>query len=467
MASPHQALVSSPDPRLPVSIGPPSSRPCSLRLESVHSAKRGKHERDGIYSWHPYYAAYSEQFVRDVIQELAAPEGVIADPWNGCGTTTVTAQQVGCRSVGIEINPVMVVHARAMTAPPQSVGAGVEERANQVVQSALRHRGTLPPASDATYRYVEPGLLQPLLSLQAAILAGEVACAPHPLGHLLTIGSWDRQKFREPATAFLLSAVFQCLRRVGKFRFGSNPTWPVESDSGFEGGYEDVLNLFLERVQAMIQDVSRMDGQFVPDRAALILQGNVKDLPLVDSAVDLIITSPPYCTRIDYTMSTGPELALLGCDPESVVCLRRATMGAPVVTRRDLSPADEWGPTCMDLLRGVEAHPSKASKSYYLLVLQQYFHDAFCALKEVRRVLKPGGHAVLVVQSSYYKEIEVQLAQIYLEMARSLSLQPSVVKRHPVHQHMAHMNSRSRQYVNDKTYFEDVLLLHNPKVGGA
>ena len=43
---------------------------------------------------------------------------------------------------------------------------------------------------------------------------------------------------------------------------------------------------------------------------------------IADSQYDLIITSPPYCNRYDYTRTYALELALLGVDEIDLVNLR-------------------------------------------------------------------------------------------------------------------------------------------------
>jgi DNA modification methylase len=434
-------------------------------LEHIHSSKRGKNERNGLHIWHPYYAGYSEQFVRDVIKELASTNDVILDPWNGSGTTTVVAQQMGYRSIGVEINPVMVIHARAKTIIPAERHAELRERTRRIVQAATRYSTVIPVENDEIYQYIGINALQPLLSLKATILRSRPLNISHSSLGITKRDVLIHQKYHHPITSFFLSAVFQCLRKIGNFHHGSNPTWLLKRENLFHGEKTEVLVLFQEQVQRMLKDLSDQEFHREFAHPPLILEGNVKILPLSDSCIDLIITSPPYCTRIDYIIPTKPELVLLGAEKHYLEDLRRSTMGAPVIVKRNYNYRNNWGSTCLDFLAAVEIHPSKASRSYYLPVLLQYFDDAFSALVEMKRVLKPGGHAILVVQSSYYKEIEILLGQIYKEMAQALDLYASIARREVVRQHMAHLNKKSRRYVSDKVYHEDVILIYKPYRG--
>ena len=67
-------------------------------------------------------------------------------------------------------------------------------------------------------------------------------------------------------------------------------------------------------------------------------------LPIEGGDVDIVITSPPYCTRIDYAVSTSLELAFLGFDYNtSVRRLRDRMIGTSTV--RNILPEENprWG----------------------------------------------------------------------------------------------------------------------------
>ena len=63
-----------------------------------------------------------------------ADEAIICDPWNGSGTTTYTAALLSLRSQGFDLNPVMVVVARARLLPPSEADS-IEPLANEIIKS--------------------------------------------------------------------------------------------------------------------------------------------------------------------------------------------------------------------------------------------------------------------------------------------------------------------------------------------
>ncbi len=81
-------------------------RPFSNPLRSSRSSK------DSIY---PYYAGFSDEFVVDALEWVAEGkrDPLLLDPWNGAGTTTRVGSQQKKRTIGLDLNPVMVLVANA------------------------------------------------------------------------------------------------------------------------------------------------------------------------------------------------------------------------------------------------------------------------------------------------------------------------------------------------------------------
>ena len=50
---------------------------------------------------------------------------------------------------------------------------------------------------------------------------------------------------------------------------------------------------------------------------------------LPEAAVSLVVTSPPYCNRYDYTRTYALELVYLGLGAEDVRSLRQAMLSCP------------------------------------------------------------------------------------------------------------------------------------------
>lgn len=157
-------------------------------------------------------------------------------------------------------------------------------------------------------------------------------------------------------------------------------------------------------------------------------------------------------------MSTRPELLIIS-NPSLLRTIREKTIGAPVIVDKNIEANPVWGKTCLELLEHVERHNSKAAISYYLPNMLQYFRDVELSLREITRVLKPGSQALIVVQSSYFKEHEINLSQIYVELCKNLGVRSIIANTEIVRGHMTHVNTKSNLYKSGKVYYENVVCI--------
>ena len=94
-------------------------------------------------SWYDYYAGYSPDFVQNVLTYLNLNnDAVILDPWNGSGTTTQVAEDAGYFAIGYDINPVMVIVAKARILDP-GVFASLSSLCNDLLKKAVSYQSPL------------------------------------------------------------------------------------------------------------------------------------------------------------------------------------------------------------------------------------------------------------------------------------------------------------------------------------
>jgi hypothetical protein len=139
--------------------------------------------------------------------------------------------------------------------------------------------------------------------------------------------------------------------------------------------------------------------------------------------VDCILTSPPYCTRIDYTAATRIELAVIDSLLKiDTVELNRSMIGTTKVPSRNVERQQEWGDKCLRFLEAVERHPSKASGGYYLRTHLDYFDKMHRSVVNMSGALRENGYAILILQDSYYKDVHNDVPGIISQMAGSHGL---------------------------------------------
>lgn len=108
-------------------------------------------------------------------------------------------------------------------------------------------------------------------------------------------------------------------------------------------------------------------------------------------SVDIIFTSPPYLTAQKYIRTNRLELLWLGFSEEEVNYLDKVSIGTERVASKET--ISNLNITSIDLLINYAFNKSRKRG----LMVYKYFRDMLLALKEMYRVLKNGGYAILVV----------------------------------------------------------------------
>ncbi|MBO9707441.1 MAG: hypothetical protein J7521_04425 [Caulobacter sp.] len=433
----------------------PSPRAAKL---NILSPKRNKRLQTGWEGFFPYYAGYPELFARELLQSAKLPHGaVVLDPWNGSGTTTYAASTLGFSSMGIDLNPVMIIVARARLLPSSEA-----DHLRPLAATILLHSRATPPTlaeDDPLLGWFEPGVAAFIRGIEQNIrrsLVGSMTKSPDGV-HL--------DKISGTAATLYVALFAACRRLVAPFK-SSNPTWlrvPKSTETKIAVPQITVARYFAENVRGMSAALAaKQDADLlIPDlpRAGecKINLSDTVSMKLAAESIDFVLTSPPYCTRIDYTAATRIELAVLGPLLKTEArALGRQMIGTTQVPGAPIEVSDKWGKTCARFLKALRAHPSKASAGYYYRTHLDYFDKMSRSMERMSTGLKAGGRAVLVVQDSYYKDLHNDLPKIICEMGVQHGLRLS--QREDFHLHsMSDINPGRRTYVRPTGATESVL----------
>jgi len=416
-------------------------------LPSPKRKVRGK-----TLEFYEYYAGYSAEFVRATLEHVGQPGSIVADPWNGAGTTTTVAVAKSFRAIGFDLNPVMVLVAKAALLT-QSVRPSTLPLARDILKKAEKLRFLAP--SEPLLRWFRPSAASAIRGIELAIQ--EILVAE---GHRGVVATHSTLEGVSSLAAFYYTALFRVVRGLTNRYRASNPTWILPASRGL-GTTEAELRQLFER------EIDRMEGAIgatvtsQPFQAQLDLSDS-RALPLPDESVDIVLSSPPYCTRIDYAIATLPELAVLHASDENIRELRRALIGSPTLSTIVAEPDSHWGQACLDFLASVQAHPSKGSKGYYCKVFSTYFHYLYVSLTEIKRVMRRGGQVFLVVQDSHYKELHNDLSAVVQEMATALQFDLIERTDYPMTNPIRNINTRSRGYRTTTALTESILHFEAP-----
>lgn len=422
----------------------------SLSMEAIPNPKRRIMPNGSWSGFFPYYAGFPVEFAQHILSTYAPPQCVVLDPWNGSGTTSFTAARLGHTALGVDINPAMIVVARARLLP-SSEGDSLLPLAQQI---AIKARKQMPLLSeDSLLLWFDARTATVLRSIERSI-------STHLIGSRTLASSYVELDHISSLAAVNFVALFAVARELARNFRGTNPTWTRSAkikEQLISCPRSEIENLYLSKIRQMANSLlTKLPIQNNTSQVEL-LSADVSQPLQIDTKVDFVLTSPPYCTRLDYTSATRIELAILsGLITIDIDSLRRRMTGTTTVPREVPAEDIKWGPTCLDFLDKVRNHSSRASSGYYYKNHADYFGKIFRSLVNCRAKMNKGSHAVFVVQDSYYKEIHNDLPQIFSEMAEAANL-AEIQRRDFSVRSIASINPRAALYKKRCTATESVI----------
>ncbi|WP_158609824.1 hypothetical protein [Micromonospora sp. CV4] len=245
-------------------------------------------------------------------------------------------------------------------------------------------------------------------------------------------------------------SLFRVIRSLTTSFEGSNPTWVKRAES-----VDDAVHIEDGQLDALlVADQKHVLGRLAPDGDerswSSLITASANRLPIADDSIDVILTSPPYLTRIDYAVAYARELAILGVDIAKDRTLRSGLMGTTLIRPTRTSVDSDYGSLALNLVNQVSQHKSKASAGYYLKQVRQYLDDLASSFDEISRVAKSSATLTLVVQDSYYKDIHIRLADICIEEAESRGWKLESADPKEVRHLLTAVNTAARKYAKGR-----------------
>jgi hypothetical protein len=175
----------------------------------------------------------------------------------------------------------------------------------------------------------------------------------------------------------------------------------------------EVYSGFLKSVRFV---AGRLNPELIKATASVLLGDarTLEDIP--DRAFDLALTSPPYLNAIDYLRGHRLTLVWLGYDVASIRDIRSASVGTERILSRKEScwSVDPYihelkGATITDRHRGW---------------VRRYATDMRRVLGQLGRVIRSGGHVVVVIGNSFVRGSIIDNASMIEGLATEAGLEP-------------------------------------------
>jgi len=372
-----------------------------------------------VHRWYDYVQGFDAALAAAKVHEHV-PEGggVVLDPFCGSGTTLVAAQFLGHHGIGVDANPLMCLVSDAKTCWDPPLGE-FKSRAAELL-------GALEARTQETAEAAEPPCAIPMKSInkwfRPAVLR-EVVAARDLLAELPSSTSPSVGKLLRLAYAKAMFESSQVSMCPG-ITFVKKPRPPLRVTLG-------------RKLLAIATDLQLLRALELHTRPkARVEEGDARDLGGVvgTGSVDLIFTSPPYPTDIEYTRQTRAELYFLGFiqSMEDVRGIKkRMVRGSPkniYKTDNNARRVEHY-----QAVQRVAAaiHERTKDKNWgwdYARMVREYFGDMDACLRECLRVLRPGAWALLVVGDQTCKGVRIPVTDILRQMAGDIGFADSFVE---------------------------------------
>ncbi len=253
-----------------------------------------------------YRACFKPQLPRFFIDRLTEPGAVVYDPFAGRGTTPLEAALAGRTPVACDINPLSAILLEPRLSPP-----AVEDVRRRLDAIAL---GTHVRVRRDLEAFYHPATLREITALRAYLLERERA------GLLDAADRWIRMVTVNRLTGH--SAGFLSVYTLPPNQATSVASQlKINAARGQVPPRRDLRAVVLKKTRALLRDFGEADARALARAAerARIFTRAAHDTPaLRGGSVDLVVTSPPFLTIVNYRLDNWLRCWFCGIDPGDV-----------------------------------------------------------------------------------------------------------------------------------------------------
>ena len=395
------------------------------------------YEALGRESVHPFPARMAPGIALAVIS-MAKKQLRVLDPMMGSGTVIALARSKRHRAIGVDIDPLAVLVSKVWTTAIK--GEEAKTKAREVLARAkkvfvsMRQGDAYPLRSDRPTRRFVAYWFDGYARRQLASLSIAIARVRNERTRNVLLCALSRLIIVKNSGASL--AMDLSHSRPHKV-FERAPIKPFRK--------------FLAAVDHVAENcVSKKSHQRGP--VPCIRLGDARNLPVRNASIDLVVTSPPYLNAIDYIRCSKFSLVWMGYRIPDLRQLRAESVGTETAGCNSKYDAEIEA-----IIVALKLKPRLSTRDE--AVLTHYIEDMRHAMREVARVLAPGGKAVYVVGESTVRSTYIRNSRIISEVARlcGLRLQERRVRTLPANRRYlpppsacpkaASINSRMRREV--------------------
>ncbi len=373
-------------------------------------------------------AKFHPPVVRWALGNFGRKGSVLLDPFTGSATVQVEALVRGISSVGVDIDPLASLIARAKSTPidPQRLERGLAEIERRLRPLLHTHadRETRPGADISQQRFddevaeLDVPAIPSITHWFRKYVIVDLARIFRAIDRA-DLGRKERLFFRVCAAAIIRSVSNADPAPVSGLEVTSR-----QAELNAKRRIK-VFNEFFTKVGQRIEGMRRLWQAYCDHGShakARVITGDTVKLnhllrsePLAEGRFPLVITSPPYCCAVEYSRRHRLEmywLALVG-DQNDHLALTHSYVGRKLVRSADWDEDVHFGIKRLDnTVKGigkVDLHRARA--------IGHYFCSMAKVLKELAKIVRSTGTVVCVIGDSVCCGIPVATADFIGQLA--------------------------------------------------
>lgn len=424
-----------------------TTNPNNEAINLKHKSNIGRLDEVDIHDWYRFVYAYSDRIIKGLVDEFGITEDdLLIDPFNGTGTTTLSAKKLGIDSIGTDTSPASVLSARCKTDWDIDLDEFRRRRSTllstiQPIFEEISSEGNTTLDSFGSDDSEDIDLSKYDFSEPKKTPKGWLS--EKPLKKMKVLRYHIEEFPDDDVTDLLKLAMIAIIPEdVGNVRFG-----PEATRDRKQAGDKNVFLFFknklaeiekdLESVQALVEsgELESSDAEILRADARELADVLREDSELLNSdkhegEVDYLITSPPYPAEHDYTRNQRLELIWLGAadDNKDLQKIKKANIRSH--TKNIYVADDEGEQVSIRENERVDAIVSEMEQiiedenishgfgNYYPRVVEEYFAGMQHHFEQVYDLMAPGAKATYVVgDSGSYWQVKIETAEILAELA--------------------------------------------------
>jgi DNA modification methylase len=420
----------------------------TIPLERLLSSDLNFEGKSGSYfshNFHAFAAKFPPQLPKFFIENLTAKGEIVLDPMMGSGTTIVEGMLAGRRTIGFDIDPLAVQITSIKTNPLPSdrliqTCKDIMDNVNYIFKDSPQIEEALNDRFDPeTKKFINywffPETQKELMAL------------------VLAIEQLHEEEVKLFFRIILSSIIITKSGGVTKARDLAHTRPHLDKSKVPKNTYE-AFSARVARVSKPLMTYENGNNLFKPQ----IEQCDARKLPIVNSSIHLILTSPPYANAIDYMRAHKFSLVWFGKSIKELSELRSNYIGSE---RRSEIDYDEFPRQVREKIEQIsEIDISKGN------ILSKYFKEMRTVLKEMLRVLLPRKCAVIVVGSSTMRGIDTETHINLTRMAETLGFDLVGVAKRTLDRNKrmmpARFNKEKKSQIEHRMHEEFVIGLRKP-----